>query len=110
MLEMPLRWRKPKTIFVNSMSDLLHKDVPVDYIQQVFKVMRRADWHIYQVLTKRSERLLEIDPQLDWPPNVWMGVSVENEKFRWRIDHLRNTRAAVKFLSLEPLLGPLRQL
>ena len=109
-LEVPLRWKKPRTIFVNSMSDLFHKDVPIAYIQQVFDVMNRASWHTYQILTKRSERLLEIDPLLEWQPNIWMGVSVESEKYTHRIDHLRNTGAKVKFLSVEPLLGPLPKL
>lgn len=109
-LEIPLGWKKPQMIFVNSMSDLFHKDVPVDFIQQVFDVMRRADWHRFQVLTKRAERLLEIDPQIDWPANVWMGVSVENQDYKYRIDLLRQTHAKIKFLSLEPLLGPLPRL
>jgi protein gp37 len=106
-LEIPLGWKKPQVIFVNSMSDLFHKDVPVDFIQQVFDVMRRADWHTFQVLTKRAERLQELDSQIDWPSNVWMGVSVENQDYTYRIDHLRQTHARIKFLSLEPLLGPL---
>jgi protein gp37 len=106
-LEIPLGWKKPQMIFVNSMSDLFHKDVPVDFIQQVFDVMRRADWHTFQVLTKRAERLLEIDSQIEWPSNVWMGVSVENQDYKYRIDLLRQTHAKIKFLSLEPLLGPL---
>jgi protein gp37 len=110
MLDQPLRWRTPRTVFVNSMSDLFHVDVPVDYIQQVFDVMRRANWHTFQVLTKRSDRLLELDYQIDWPANVWMGVSVENEKYKFRIDDLRRTEAKTKFLSLEPLLGPLGKL
>lgn len=110
MLEVPLTWKKPQTIFVNSMSDLFHEAVPLAFIQQVFAVMRRADWHIFQVLTKRSARLLELSPQLDWPANVWMGVSVENCDYTFRIDHLRQTSACVKFLSLEPLLGPLPEL
>ena len=109
-LSEPLRLRTPSLIFVNSMSDLFHKDVPVDFIQQVFDVMRRADWHRFQVLTKRAERLLEIDPQIDWPANVWMGVSVENQDYKYRIDLLRQTHAKIKFLSLEPLLGPLPHL
>jgi len=109
-LEIPLSWKKPQIIFVNSMSDLFHKDVPIDFIQQVFDVMRRADWHTFQVLTKRAERLQEIDPQIDWPANVWMGVSVENQDYTYRIDHLRQTHAKTKFLSLEPLLGPLPKL
>ncbi len=109
-LEIPLGWKKPQMIFVNSMSDLFHKDVPVDFIQQVFDVMRRADWHRFQVLTKRAERLLEIDPQIEWPSNVWMGVSVENQDYKYRIELLRQTHAKIKFLSLEPLLGPLPRL
>jgi protein gp37 len=110
MLELPLRWGKAQTIFVNSMSDLFHEDVPIEFIQQVFAVMRRAHWHRFQVLTKRSERLAALEPELDWAPNIWMGVSVESDKYRSRIDELRATRAPVKFLSLEPLLGPLRGL
>lgn len=109
-LEKPLEWKTPQTIFVNSMSDLFHKDVPVEFIQRTFDVMRRADWHRFQVLTKRSERLLELSPVIEWPGNVWMGVSVENEDYTFRIDHLRKTGALVKFLSLEPLLGPLNDL
>jgi protein gp37 len=110
MLELPLRWRRPKRVFVNSMSDLFHADVPFEFIQQAFDVMRRANWHQYQVLTKRSERLLSLDSQLDWQPHIWMGVSVENERFQRRIDDLRTTHAQVKFLSIEPLLGPLPRL
>ena len=109
-LGLPLSWKKPQMIFVNSMSDLFHADVPPEFIQNVFDVMCRADWHTYQILTKRSERLLELDPQLAWPLHVWMGVTVENADNAYRIDHLRRTRAAVKFLSLEPLLGPLPDL
>lgn len=110
MLEHPMHWRKPRRIFVNSMSDLFHDDVPTPYIKRVFEVMRRASWHQFQVLTKRSERLLELDPVLKWKPQIWMGVSVENEAYLYRIDQLRNTRAEVKFLSIEPLLGSLRKL
>ncbi len=110
MLELPMRWRKPQTIFVNSMSDLFHKDVPLEYIQRVFDVMRSARWHRFQVLTKRSERLGELDSKLEWAPNIWMGVSVESDKYRSRIDDLRGTNAVLKFLSLEPLLGPLYDL
>jgi protein gp37 len=110
MLEHPLRWLKPRRIFVNSMSDLFHDDVPTSYIDQVFDVMRRADWHRYQVLTKRSARLLDLDRSLDWLPHVWMGVSVESEDYLFRVDDLRRTRARVKFVSIEPLLGPLRRL
>ena len=107
MLERPLTWKKPQMIFVNSMSDLFHEDVPPDFIQQVFAVMRQASWHTFQVLTKRGERLAALDNALNWPDNVWMGVTVENYDYISRIDALRQTRAAVKFLSLEPLLGPL---
>lgn len=110
MLELPLRWKKPQMIFVNSMSDLFHEDVPVEFIQEVFGAMRRASWHIFQVLTKRSRRLLELNQEFDWPPNVWMGVSVENQDYVFRIEHLRQTDACLKFLSLEPLLGPLPNL
>ncbi len=110
MLDLPLRWKKPQTIFVNSMSDLFHHDVPIDYIHSVFDVMRRASWHRFQVLTKRSGRLAEVAPMLHWAPNVWMGVSVESDEVRFRIGELRATRARIKFLSLEPLLGPLDNL
>ncbi|KAA3655894.1 MAG: phage Gp37/Gp68 family protein [Chloroflexi bacterium] len=110
MLERPLTWKKPQQIFVNSMSDLFHQNVPLDYIQRVFDVMRRASWHTFQVLTKRSERLLQLNDELNWPDNVWMGVSVENSAYTHRIDHLRATGAKIKFLSLEPLLGPLNDL
>jgi protein gp37 len=109
-LELPLHWKQPQMIFVNSMSDLFHKDVPIDFILRVFDVMRNAHWHTFQILTKRSDRLLELDSQLDWPQNVWMGVSVENSDYTFRIDNLRPTHAKIKFLSLEPLLGPLHHL
>jgi len=107
MLDVPLRWRQPRMIFVNSMGDLFHKDVQTEFILQVFDVMRRAKQHCFQVLTKRSERLAKLSPQLSWPSNVWMGVTVENNDYAFRIDHLRQTGAAVKFLSCEPLLSPL---
>ena len=110
MLELPLRWKKPQLIFVNSMSDLFHEDVPLEYIQEVFSVMNQAYWHRFQVLTKRAGRLEAITSLLDWTPNIWMGVSVENEDHRQRIEHLRRTGAQIKFLSLEPLLGPLPNL
>jgi len=109
-LELPLRWKKPQTIFVNSMSDLFHEDVPDTFILAAFDVMRRASWHRFQVLTKRSERLTEISPHLPWVANIWMGVSVENADYTFRIDHLRQTGAHTKFLSLEPLLGSLPDL
>jgi protein gp37 len=110
MLELPLSWKKPQTIFVNSMSDLFHKNVPLKYIQQVFDVMKRAHWHRFQVLTKRSERLAELSSYLEWSPNIWMGVSVESQKYVYRIDDLRQTNAKIKFLSLEPLIGSLKNL
>jgi protein gp37 len=106
-LDLPLRWKKPQRIFVNSMSDLFHDQVPIEYIQRVFSTMRRAHWHQFQVLTKRSGRLLAVNEKIDWPPNVWMGVSVESAAYKMRIDHLRRTDAAVKFLSLEPLIDDL---
>lgn len=109
-LETPLKWKKPQVIFVNSMSDLFHNKVPDDFILRVFNIMNRADWHCFQVLTKRPERLLELNEQLPWQSNIWMGVSVENEDYMWRIDLLRKTNARIKFLSLEPLLGPLQDL
>jgi protein gp37 len=110
MLEMPLRWKKPQVIFVNSMSDLFHDDVPLEYVQRVFAIMGEAHWHRFQVLTKRAERLEMVSRKLPWPANVWMGVSVESQRYRCRIDNLRSTGARVKFLSLEPLLGPLPRL
>ncbi|MCZ7586335.1 MAG: phage Gp37/Gp68 family protein [Deltaproteobacteria bacterium] len=110
MLELPLGWKKPQVIFVNSMSDLFHKNIPAEYVAQVFNVMSRAHWHVFQVLTKRSDRLASLSPTLDWQPNIWMGVSVESEKYVHRIDDLRATNAHVKFLSLEPLIGPLPNL
>ncbi len=110
ILEVPLHWKRPQVIFVNSMSDLFHEDVPKDYILRVFDVMRKAHWHTYQILTKRSDRVLELDADLDWQPQIWMGVSVESEDYTFRIDHLRRTSALTKFLSLEPLLGPLTNL
>lgn len=109
-LELPLRWKRPQTIFVNSMSDLFQEDVPIEFIQKVFDVMKRASWHRFQILTKRSKRLLELSSQLAWAPNIWMGVSVENEDYIFRIDHLRKTEAKIKFLSIEPLLGALHKL
>lgn len=109
-LDIPRGWKKPSMIFVNSMSDLFHHDVPPGYIQRVFQTMRETPWHRYQVLTKRSGRLLALTDQIDWPANVWMGVSIENAKYLSRADHLRKTGATIKFLSLEPLLGPLGQI
>ena len=97
-------------IFVNSMSDLFHEDIPPEFILRVFNVMRRADWHCFQILTKRSERLIDISPKLPWMPHIWMGVTVEEQNYTYRIDHLRRTGAKIKFLSLEPLLGPISNL
>ena len=109
-LEVPLSWKKPRTVFVNSMSDLFHEKVPLEFMEKVFEVMRHASQHRFQVLTKRSERLAELAPRLDWAPNIWMGVSVESQKWVQRIDDLRTTAAAVKFISFEPLLGPVTEL
>jgi len=110
LLEQPLEWKKPKRIFVNSMSDTFHKDVPEEFIHSMFDTMNRAHWHQFQVLTKRSERLLELDSHLDWAENIWMGVTVECADYVDRIDHLRTTGAHIRFLSLEPLLGPMPDL
>ena len=110
VIESPLRWKKPQRIFVNSMSDLFLKDIPLSFIKKVFDVMGRTDWHSYQVLTKRADRLLELSNELSWEPNIWMGVTVENRDYVHRIDCLRKTGAHVKFLSIEPLLGPMPNL
>ncbi|WP_240417861.1 DUF5131 family protein [Paenibacillus periandrae] len=110
LVELPLTWKKPRRIFVNSMSDLFHKDVPLEFIQKVFDTMEKASWHTFQILTKRSDRLLEISDQLKWPSNVWQGVSVEDQRVLYRIDDLRRTPAQIKFLSVEPLLGPIENL
>jgi protein gp37 len=109
-LQIPYEWKKPKVVFVNSMSDLFHMDVPLSFIQKVFDVMNNTPMHTYQVLTKRAERLYELHDKLNWGVNIWMGVSVENDKVKDRIDFLRETNAKVKFLSLEPLIGPLTNL
>jgi protein gp37 len=109
-LEQPLRWKRPRLVFVNSMSDLFHERIPEDYIAAVFAVMGAAEQHTFQVLTKRHERLAELAPMLDWHPNVWMGVSIENRRFVHRADYLRTVPAAVRFISAEPLLGPLEGL
>ncbi len=109
-LELPLKWRKPRRIFVNSMSDLFHRDIPDEYIQRIFDIMVKADWHVFQVLTKRSARLARLAPLLPWPSHIWSGVSVETNQYRWRADHLRQVPAHVRFISAEPLLGPLDQL
>lgn len=109
-LDTPYTWKASKVVFVNSMSDLFHKDIPLEFIKKVFKVMNNNPQHVFQVLTKRAERLLELHTELKWTHNIWMGVSVENNTVTNRIDSLRNTNARVKFLSLEPLLGPLPDL
>lgn len=109
-LKIPYTWKKSKVVFVNSMSDLFHNDIPLDFIKKVFKVMNDNPQHVFQVLTKRAERLLELHNELKWTHNIWMGVSIENDKSRERIDFLRHTNARVKFLSLEPLIGPLKKL
>lgn len=109
-LTLPLRWKQPRKIFVNSMSDLFHEEVPDEFILRAFEVMQKADWHLFQILTKRAERLAELAPRLPWPDNVWQGVSVENADYTWRVDWLRKVPAAVRFISVEPLLGPIPNL
>lgn len=109
-LEIPLGWKKSSVIFVNSMSDLFHPDVSTEFILKVFDVMNRANWHEFQVLTKRPERVLELNRVLPWASNIWMGTSVESQDYKYRIDVLRKTNAHLKFLSLEPLLGDLGSL
>lgn len=109
-VELPLKWKKPQTIFVNSMSDLFLKGVPKEFIIRIFNVMNQAHWHTFQILTKRADRLLEISDQLPWATNIWMGVTVENKDYIHRINDLRNSGAFIKFLSIEPLLGPLPKL
>lgn len=109
-LEMPLRWKKSKMIFVNSMSDLFHKKVPIRFIEEIFFTMNEARWHTFQILTKRADRLVQLSSRFKWTPNIWMGVTVENADHVDRIDCLREIPAAVRFLSLEPLLGPLTEL
>jgi protein gp37 len=109
-LEVPLRWKRPKTIFVNSMSDLFHEDIPFEFVERVFATMAAAHWHTFQILTKRDAQLLRLADSLEWPPNVWMGVSIENRRFVHRADALRQVPAAVRFISAEPLLGPLEKL
>jgi protein gp37 len=109
-LRLPTTWDAPRTIFVNSMSDLFHQKVPLSYIRDVFEVIGETPQHTYQLLTKRSKRVAQVADQLDWPANLWMGVSVENDRYAFRIDHLRQVPAAVRFLSCEPLLGPIDDL
>lgn len=109
-LEVPLRWRRPRMIFVNSMSDLFHESIPDEFIKAVFSVMGQADWHTFQILTKRQDRLVALAADLDWHPNVWMGVTIENRRFVHRADRLREVPAVVRFISAEPLLGALEGL
>ena len=106
LVDLPLRWKQPRLIFVNSMSDLFHEEIPLPFLESVFRTMERAHRHTFQVLTKRAERLVELAPQLPWPENVWMGVTVEHQDYVWRVDALRRVPAAIRFLSCEPLLGP----
>jgi protein gp37 len=109
-LTAPLRWRSPRVIFVNSMSDLFHKDVPLEYIQRCFEVMQQASQHTFQVLTKRPERVAELNKELPWPQNLWMGTSVESADYLGRIRSLQTISAKIRFLSVEPLLGPIPRL
>jgi protein gp37 len=109
-LELPLKWKKPRMIFTNSMSDLFHKDIPDEYIYRVFDIMNKAEWHIFQILTKRSGRLARMSSSLPWTPNIWIGVSIELDWYRWRANHLRQVPASTRFISAEPLLGPLTNL
>jgi protein gp37 len=110
LLTIPLRWKRPQTVFVNSMSDLFHKDIPTNFILKTFDIMQQAYWHRFQILTKRSQRLRKLNSELRWASNIWMGVTVESKNYTFRIDDLRATGAHIKFLSLEPLLGPIPNL
>ena len=110
VVELPLSWKKPRVIFVNSMSDLFHKDVPLDFIKRCFEVMNEANHHTFQVLTKRPERVVELNGDIDWSPNIWMGTSVETKEYAYRSKVLSRTSAHIKFLSVEPLLGPIPRL
>jgi len=110
VLTLPLRWMQPRLIFVNSMSDLFHEAIPEEFIRRTFEVMGQADRHIFQILTKRAERLATLAPHLPWPPNIWQGVSVENARYTWRIAYLQAVPSTIRFLSIEPLLGPIPRL
>lgn len=110
LLNLPLKWKKPHIIFVNSMSDLFHENIPEEFIMRVFNVMHKANWHHYQILTKRSKRMLEISSKLHWMPHIWMGVTVEKQEYLYRVEHLQKTNSNIKFLSLEPLLGPINDI
>ncbi|MGI6449093.1 MAG: DUF5131 family protein [Desulfitobacteriia bacterium] len=107
-LEDPLKWKKPSLIFVNSMSDLFHEEVPFAYIERIFAVMNRASWHTFQILTKRADRLAELAGKLEWTENIWQGVTVENNQYKDRIDFLRAVQSKVRFISFEPLLGEIK--
>lgn len=106
LIDIPLHWIKPRLVFVNSMSDLFHEDIPVEFIQKIFSTMKQGKQHTFQILTKRSTRLMEIAPKLTWPDNVWMGVTIESGKYAYRANNLRKTPAAVRFISVEPMVGP----
>lgn len=110
LLDRPLKWKSPRKIFVNSMSDLFHEDIPLEYILKVFKTMNKAHWHTFQILTKRSKRLSEIASHLPWSDNIWMGVTVEDSSVKYRIDNLRTVPSKIKFLSLEPLLSDISRI
>ncbi len=106
-LRLPLKWKEPRMIFVNSMSDLFHEAIPEEFIHRTFEVMTKAHWHIFQILTKRAQRMAELAPRLPWPQNVWQGVSVENARYEWRIAYLQKVPSAIRFISVEPLIGPI---
>ncbi|CAN5488885.1 DUF5131 family protein [soil metagenome] len=108
-LKMPLKWKKPRRIFVNSMSDLFHADIPDEFIIEIFDTMAKADWHIFQILTKRPQRLSRLAKSLPWLDHIWIGVSIESNEYAWRADLLRQVPAAVRFISAEPLIGPIDQ-
>jgi protein gp37 len=110
LLDLPRRWKIPRTVFVNSMSDLFHPEVPFEFIRSVFTTMRECPQHQFQVLTKRADRLVELAPTLEWSPNIWMGVSVENQRYAFRSRLLSSVPACIRFLSVEPLLGPICEL
>ena len=109
-LEDPIKWKKPALIFVNSMSDLFHEDIPLEFITKVFDVMNKASWHNFQILTKRAERLAQVAKHLNWTPNIWQGVTVESDEYKDRIDHLRKVPAKVRFISFEPLIGEVKNI
>lgn len=106
----PLKWKKPSLIFVNSMSNLFHEDIPLEFIQKIFGIMNTASWHTFQILTKRAERLAELAPYLTWSPNIWQGVTVESDQYKKRIDSLRKVDARVRFISFEPLISEVKSL